>query len=62
MLAFIAVFGALGAVAGFLIGLTVNIPTAPVAAVELGIPAAALGTLLGGVTLLVRAVMRRLAR
>jgi hypothetical protein len=39
--------GALGAVAGLVIGLVVHAATAPFAVVELGLPSAALGALVG---------------
>ena len=46
------VAGALGAVAGLIIGLIVYAPTAPFAAVELGLPAALVGAGMGAVAAL----------
>jgi hypothetical protein len=41
--------GAVGALAGLIVGLTVYAPTVPFAALELGVPAAFAGTLVGGI-------------
>jgi hypothetical protein len=42
-----AAAGALGAIAGLIVGLLAYAPTAPFAAIELGLPAAILGGLVG---------------
>ena len=52
--------GALGLVAGFVLGLTVYAPTAWAAAFEVGIPAAAAGAVLGLGIIGVRTIMRRI--
>lgn len=54
------VCGVLGLVAGFVIGLFAYVPTAWAAAFEIGIPAAAMGTILGLAVVGVRSVVHRI--
>lgn len=52
--------GLAGAIVGFLVGLAVNPPTAPIAAIELGLPATIAGAAVGLLTGLMILAIRRI--
>jgi hypothetical protein len=52
--------GAIGAIAGLVLGLNVYAPTAPFAAVELGVPATLAGGIIGLITSATTTASRRL--
>jgi hypothetical protein len=57
-----ASFGTLGAIVGLIVGLHAYAPTAPFAVVELGLPAALAGSLVGFMAGLIVAAGRRMAQ
>jgi len=57
-----AVAGVVGAFVGLIIGLFVHAPTAPFAIVEIGLPAAMVGGVLGLLIGSVKAIGRRISR
>lgn len=54
--------GVIGAVAGLVIGLIVNAPTAPFAVVEIGLPATIIGGIIGLLAGLIAIAGRRIRR